>query len=282
MEYIAGGTVEWADADHLPLLTLSQTRRVVRDVILGLEFREASLICTIPRANMRPVHCIGIVHRDVKPSNIMYTADRRYVKLIDFGISHIMLPPAPKKEKDDTIDPDLRELFPPSDLRKRIGTPSFLAPEVVWFSDDSAQSRDRDSCDTASAAASQVASESITVQTFPMPPERPPITPAIDIWSLGVTLFCLLFGHTPFGSSSENQTEFMLYHQICTQDWMPEERMGAEQAATGGRHPADISTQGFSVMQLLEGMLQKHPQDRLSLSQIKVTRHCSENSSHLF
>ncbi|KAF6760251.1 other/CAMKK/ELM protein kinase [Ephemerocybe angulata] len=204
MEYIPGGPVEWTHGeDHLPLLTLAQTRRIMRDVIVGLEY----------------MHAKGIVHRDIKPSNLVYTANRSCVKLIDFGISHIMLPPAPKKEKDDPVDPELRALFPVTDLTRRIGTPSFLAPEVVWFHDDS---------DNTSTV-------------------RPPITPAIDVWSLG----------------------FMLYHLICTQDWLPDDYMGADRLWTGGRHPQDQSSEAYAVLNLLEEMLQKAPKDRIPLSQVK-------------
>ncbi|EDR08829.1 uncharacterized protein LACBIDRAFT_162730, partial [Laccaria bicolor S238N-H82] len=134
MEYIPGGPVEWTDSNQEPILTLRQIRCIMRDVILGLEY----------------LHHQGIIHRDIKPANIIYTTDRQSVKIIDFGGTR------------DAIED--AALFPDSDLLKRIGTPSFLSPEVVWFADAN----------------------------------RPPITKAIDIWSLAITFYCLLFGHTPF------------------------------------------------------------------------------------
>jgi hypothetical protein len=39
MEYLAGGQVQWTNGHHGPVLTTLQTRRIVRDVILGLEYR---------------------------------------------------------------------------------------------------------------------------------------------------------------------------------------------------------------------------------------------------
>ncbi|KAF5316874.1 hypothetical protein D9611_003978 [Ephemerocybe angulata] len=257
MEYIPGGPVEWTHGeDHLPLLTLAQTRRIMRDVIVGLEY----------------MHAKGIVHRDIKPSNLVYTANRSCVKLIDFGISHIMLPPAPKKEKDDPVDPELRALFPVTDLTRRIGTPSFLAPEVVWFHDDSDNTSTVSPCDSPPGGSRSASSANVST-TFPIPKVRPPITPAIDVWSLGVTFFCLLFGHTPFNPSSDNDNvhhnEFMLYHLICTQDWLPDDYMGADRLWTGGRHPQDQSSEAYAVLHLLDEMLQKAPKDRIPLSQVK-------------
>jgi hypothetical protein len=42
MEYMGGGEVRWRDHDDRPLLTVAQTKRIFRDVVLGLEYRESS------------------------------------------------------------------------------------------------------------------------------------------------------------------------------------------------------------------------------------------------
>jgi hypothetical protein len=40
MEYLEGGEIKWRGPDK-PLLTLEQIRRIVRDVLLGLEYRKS-------------------------------------------------------------------------------------------------------------------------------------------------------------------------------------------------------------------------------------------------
>ena len=39
MEYLGGGEVKWRDDENRPVLTISQTRRILRDAVLGLEYR---------------------------------------------------------------------------------------------------------------------------------------------------------------------------------------------------------------------------------------------------
>ncbi len=61
-------------------------------------------------------HALGIVHRDVKPQNIMITADAPGCRLLDFGLAK------------------LRETLSHASLSEHgavIGTPQFLAPEQV-------------------------------------------------------------------------------------------------------------------------------------------------------
>lgn len=40
MEYLGGGEIKWRTNDGEPVLRVDQTRRICRDVILGLEYRE--------------------------------------------------------------------------------------------------------------------------------------------------------------------------------------------------------------------------------------------------
>lgn len=210
------------------------------------------------------MHHRGIIHRDIKPANLLWTKDRAVVKIIDFGVAYFN-PESPSfKNSQDSGD---RLLFDKADLLKRIGTPSFLAPEVVWF-DDTSQESPCISCDT-------LAQRTPPVIKGRKGLSRPPITKAIDVWSLAVTFYCLLFGHTPFNvpeSTNGNvyHNEYMLYTQICTKDWDVDETMGSEQTQTGGRHPADSESEGYAIVNLLECMLQKDPKERVTLSQLKV------------
>ncbi|SDI06450.1 serine/threonine-protein kinase [Nonomuraea jiangxiensis] len=97
---------------------------------IGLQLLEA----------LRAAHAAGVLHRDVKPDNVLVAADGRAV-LTDFGIA---------TTEDEA---------PVTKTGVLIGTPAFMAPER--------------------AAGGQA-------------------TPASDLWSLGVTLFMAVEGHSPF------------------------------------------------------------------------------------
>lgn len=86
-------------------------------------------------------HEAGIIHRDVKPSNLMITRTG-HCKLTDFGFVRLQDPGDPLDFTD-----------------RSVGTPQFMAPEIV-------QGR------------------------------RP--TPAVDVYSLGATLYFALTGRPPY------------------------------------------------------------------------------------
>ncbi|KIM40182.1 hypothetical protein M413DRAFT_446343 [Hebeloma cylindrosporum] len=255
MEYLSGGPVEWTNANDQPILLLKQTRRILRDVLLGLDY----------------LHHEGVIHRDIKPANILYTKDRRSVKLIDFGVAHFTPPPHRQfiDTDDDAIDPTI---FPAEELTKTIGTPTFLAPEVLWFSDDAHNLTPSPSYETFTPSLGDGTSNQ-AVLTRNATKKRLPITKAIDIWSLGVTFYCFLFGHTPFSipsASNAYRTEFVLYNQICHEDWTTDQYMGADHVPSGGRHPKHPNREGPGAILLLEQMLQKNPRHRITLPEIKA------------
>ena len=216
-----------------------------------------------------PVHHQGIIHRDIKPANLLWTEDRRQVKISDFGVSHFSYAQrlAAAGGKDIQCDPADPLLLDDSSLTRRAGTPSFLAPEVIYEHTDVASS-------SSSIPVTGSPSSLHTVTTTPIlnSTDRPEITKSIDVWALGVTFYCLLFGTTPWvadtGTSGAG-SEFTLYNAICNTDWAVPSTMGYDKIPTGGRRP-DPDCEGASIIGLLDRFLQKDYKNRITLDQVKV------------
>ncbi|OIV36457.1 hypothetical protein BIV57_16170 [Mangrovactinospora gilvigrisea] len=89
---------------------------------------------------LRAVHGAGVLHRDIKPHNVLFRRDGRAV-LMDFGIATF--------EGAQQV----------TQLHETVGTPAYLAPELV---------------------------------------DRHPPSEASDLWGLGVTLYEMCEGRQPF------------------------------------------------------------------------------------
>ncbi|KAI9016551.1 kinase-like domain-containing protein [Phycomyces nitens] len=156
------------------------------------------------------LHYQGIIHRDIKPANLLLT-ENQVVKISDFGVSYFNQHLAGKPLSslpDRQMDRELAETA---------GTPAFFAPELCSTADDDDLSKVR-------------------------------ITKAIDVWALGVTLYCLLFGKCPFMAA----TEFELFDTIPVQPLS---------------FPANVDQ---DCKDLLLGLLTKNPEARMTLDQVKV------------
>ncbi|WP_433719057.1 serine/threonine-protein kinase [Actinoplanes sp. CA-051413] len=104
---------------------------------------EAARLLAQVAAALAEAHTLGVVHRDVKPDNILLqTVDGRAdARLTDFGIARVV---------------DAAGLTTPHAI---IGTPHYMAPEVISGADAG---------------------------------------PAADVYAVGVVLYELLTGHTPY------------------------------------------------------------------------------------
>ncbi|KAG6917716.1 hypothetical protein DXG01_001367 [Tephrocybe rancida] len=253
MEYLAGGEVKWTNEHHQPILSYDQTRRIIRDAVLGLEY----------------LHHQGIIHRDIKPANLLWTEDRRQVKIADFGVSHFSYAQRlGAAGKDGALEDTEDILLDDSDLTRRAGTPAFLAPEIVYEHTNDPSPGSSSSADTPTPGDSSLAPDASTPSILNS--QRPPITKSIDIWALGVTLYCLLFGKTPFTADvAASGTEWSLYNSICNLDWTADEFMCSDRVPTGGRQPRGENTQGAMVVWLLDRLLKKDPKARITLDEVK-------------
>ncbi|MFI6987165.1 serine/threonine-protein kinase [Nonomuraea wenchangensis] len=133
---------------------------------------------------LRAAHAAGVLHRDVKPDNVLLAEDDRAV-LTDFGIA--------TTEDDSTV----------TRTGVLIGTPAFIAPE---------------------RAAGGRAS------------------PASDLWSLGVTLYQAVEGHSPFQRTNPLTT------------------LGAVMHAE-----PEPATRAGVLAPVLGGLLRKNPAERMTL-----------------
>lgn len=151
-----------------------------RDLILGIEY----------------LHAQGVVHRDIKPDNLLLTDDD-VLKIVDFGVSEMF-------EK-------------PEDMRtaKSAGSPAFLPPELC------------------------IAKHGDVSGT------------AADIWSMGVSLYCLKYGHIPF-----NKPGVLEIYQAIKEDTP--------------NIPEDENPQ---LKDLFMRLMEKDPTRRITMPEIRVG-HC--------
>ncbi|KAK2643641.1 hypothetical protein Ddye_018836 [Dipteronia dyeriana] len=104
------------DDSHLHIvLELCSSQDLYRRIIDNGVFSESEsrVVITQVLQAISHMHNLGIVHRDIKPDNIMFSADENLVKLADFGSA-------------DFFSKESGEL-----LRGVVGTPYYVAPEVV-------------------------------------------------------------------------------------------------------------------------------------------------------
>ncbi|TPX40138.1 hypothetical protein SeMB42_g06135 [Synchytrium endobioticum] len=149
-----------------------------RDYFHTLSLDEIQDYCRELFKALAHVHSKRILHRDVKPSNFLYSRLKRRGLLADFGLAQREEKPAlPRKRKIDShIEAQLiaargRPGFLAHDTRptakaNRAGTRGFRAPEVLF----------------------KVAHQ----------------TTAIDIWSVGVIMISLFTGLFPFFQSNDD------------------------------------------------------------------------------
>ena len=196
------------------------------------------------------LHYKGIIHRDIKPANLLWTKDHR-VKIADFGVSYFGRHIQEKEGEEDISEEDATNFDDDLELAKTVGTPAFFAPELCYTNLDVKQ---------------------------------PEVTEQIDVWSLGVTLYCLIYARIPFMA----EDEFRLFRAISNEEvYIPRRRLKAVDPTSLTSHLLPNTGIGLStgpyreegelafeeideeLYDLLRRMLIKDPAERIKLWEVK-------------
>ncbi len=119
--------LDWGVEDGRPFVVLelmegeSLADAMKRDPVFA-PARAVSILIDVCEV-LEAAHAVGVVHRDLKPGNIMllHAEDGPQVKVLDFGLARLM----PPRGADETQP---KELTRPGST---LGTPSYMAPEQV-------------------------------------------------------------------------------------------------------------------------------------------------------
>lgn len=195
------------------------------------------------------LHYQGVVHRDIKPENLLRKSDRR-VKISDFGVSYLGKPIRDGRESGEASESENAEHDEETELAKTVGSPAFFAPELCSTNFES---------------------------------DLPVVTGQIDVWALGVTLFCLVYARVPFMADNE----YTLMRAIAEDDcFISRKRLRAVEMLHNERPPnrvpmfqdkqfhrldiellyEDVEDDLFDLMKRL---LIKDPMKRITIKEIK-------------
>lgn len=194
------------------------------------------------------LHYQGVVHRDIKPANLLWSKDHR-VKISDFGVSYFGRPIREGEADEPVSESEAKDFDNDLELAKTVGTPAFFAPELCYTDLDK---------------------------------EQPKVSEQIDVWSLGVTLYCLIFARIPFLA----EDEFQMFKKIATEDvYIPRRRLAPVHPSTSPnatslykrqnsrpyRDDNDVVYEDVDnlLYNLLRQMLTKNPEKRIRLKDIK-------------
>nr|AML79650.1 putative LOV domain-containing protein [Carapichea ipecacuanha] len=166
------------------------------------------------------LHCLGIIYRDLKPENLLLQEDG-HVVLADFDLSfkttckpQVIRPSTPKR-RSRSEPPSIFVAEPATQSNSFVGTEEYIAPEIITGEGHSS---------------------------------------AIDWWALGIFLYEMLYGRTPFRGKNRQKTFANILHKDLT-------------------FPSSIPV-SLTARQLINALLQRDPGGRLGsnggASQIKV------------
>ncbi|XP_010241491.1 PREDICTED: serine/threonine-protein kinase OXI1-like [Nelumbo nucifera] len=235
MDYCSGG--------DLNSLRKRQTEKMFSEEVI--RFYASELVLALEY-----LHGLGIVYRDLKPENIVIQ-ETGHLMLVDFDLSTRLsskfrksprIPqPTPTRSETLTVRGSLKQKFSPSFLfrcNSGISGDDSVSPVETRVNPEPEESVSVDGKSNSFVGTEEYVSPEVILgngHDF-----------AVDWWGLGVVLYEMLYGRTPFRGSNRKETFF----RILTKE------------------PELIGEQ-TSLRDLIRKLLEKDPTKRISLERIK-------------
>ncbi len=124
MEYVPGGPVKSLCAVQSGVGRALEGKASSASVAEGIGFRQLAELIATAADGLAAAHVQALVHRDVKPGNLLLVADLSSIKVADFGLARFG-------------DADVTQVTRTGEI---LGTPVFMSPEQVTTHDVTASS----------------------------------------------------------------------------------------------------------------------------------------------
>ncbi|CAD6892215.1 unnamed protein product [Tilletia controversa] len=208
---------------------------------------------------LRSIHEAGVIHRDVKPENVLFDKEMR-IKITDFGSAKILTPSPAALAAGRAGPPPSGSSGPPSSptpqrhvLAPRLSSTS-IRPALARSTDEGEPKAGTANGSTStSGPATEKASSFVGTAEYVSPELllSRQVSFASDWWAFGCILFQMLCGRPPFKGPTEYQTFQRILHREL--EW-PEQFEG--EGEDGGQGLGEIR-------ELVEKLLVLAPEDRL-------------------
>ncbi|KAK2662600.1 hypothetical protein Ddye_001174 [Dipteronia dyeriana] len=225
---VVGYAIDYCPGQDLNSLRNKQTERMFSDHLI--RFYAAEMVLALEY-----LHNLGIAYRDLKPENIMIQ-DNGHIMLVDFDLSTKLTPKTPKASPPPTTT----TLTKPDKTKRRRSLLQRCCDSGISPEESVVAVTKPESCGNSNSfvgTEEYVAPEMILGIGHDF---------SIDWWSLGIVLYEMLYGVTPFKGTNRKNT----FYRVLTE-------------------PARLVGEATLLRDLISKLLEKDPVKRIGVEKIK-------------